>query len=59
MAEYLLTVKDLAERWQVTERYIRMLLKRGELPYLKIGKLVRIPPDAAEAFVQDKAVESP
>lgn len=40
--EKLLTRKDLAERWQVSERHIKKLHSKGEGPeYLKIGDSVR------------------
>lgn len=45
--------RDLAARWQCSERHIRNLINRGELPYFQLGgKLVRITPDAVREFEQ-------
>lgn len=38
----LLTVKDVADRLKVSDRYIRLLIARGELPAVKLGRAVRI-----------------
>ena len=38
----LLTVKDVAERLKVSDRYVRLLIARGELPAIKLGRAVRI-----------------
>ncbi|WP_417796537.1 helix-turn-helix domain-containing protein [Terasakiella pusilla] len=35
------TPKDLATRWQCSERHIRNLAERGEIPFFKIGNLYR------------------
>lgn len=38
----LMTVKDVANRCKVSDRYIRLLIARGELPAVKLGRAVRI-----------------
>jgi excisionase family DNA binding protein len=39
----LLTVAQLAERWQLSERSIRRRIKDGEIEVVRIGRAVRIP----------------
>ena len=47
----LLTVDELAEWWKVSPRYIRMLLNRKELPYFKLGRVVRIRKHDAQNYL--------
>lgn len=43
--------RDVAERWQCSERHVRNLINRGELRHFRLGgKLVRIPISAVEEF---------
>ena len=44
----LLTVDQLAERWQVSPRTIRRKIARKQIPVIRIGRSVRIHPDMAE-----------
>ncbi|MBM1174711.1 helix-turn-helix domain-containing protein [Microvirga arabica] len=47
-SEPLLTLHDLAERWQVSVKSVRRIVARGELKVLRIGTQIRVsPPDAA------------
>jgi excisionase family DNA binding protein len=41
---------DLAKRWQCSSQQIRDLVKRGELPHFRLGRLIRIPAAAVDAF---------
>ena len=43
----LLTVDQLADRWQVSPRTIRRMIKNGQIPVIRIGRSVRIHPRAA------------
>ena len=43
-------VSDLAERWAVSESVIRCMVTRGDLPSMRLGKLIRIPISAAHAY---------
>jgi excisionase family DNA binding protein len=40
----LLTVKQAAEKCQVSDRLLRRMIKAGELPVIRFGKAVRIHP---------------
>lgn len=52
----LLTVKDVSERLQVSDRYVRLLVKRGELPAVKLGRAVRIGVADLVAFLEVRRV---
>lgn len=41
MAKEFLTVEEVARKLAVKETMIRALIFRNEIPYLKIGKLIR------------------
>jgi excisionase family DNA binding protein len=45
-----LTPELVAEKWGVTTNHIRSLIKRGALQAFTIGRLIRIPHEAVEAF---------
>jgi excisionase family DNA binding protein len=46
--EQLLTVKQLADRWQVSPRTIRRKIKNKKIPVIRIGRVVRIHPKIAD-----------
>lgn len=43
-------VATLAERWDCSTGKVRALIRSGELPALRFGKLIRIPIAAVEAY---------
>jgi excisionase family DNA binding protein len=45
--ERLLTVDQLAELWQISERTVRRMTADGRLPVVRIGRAVRIPAKVA------------
>jgi excisionase family DNA binding protein len=46
-----MTPRDVAKRWQCSERHVRNVLRKGTLRYFKLGeKLVRIPVEAVEEY---------
>jgi excisionase family DNA binding protein len=49
-----LTVSEAAARLQVSAKTIRRLIERGDLPALRIGRLVRIPEESFERFLKDR-----
>ena len=51
-----LTVKHVAEQLEMSERHVRRLLADGELTYVKVGRLVRIPESALEKFLKEHQV---
>jgi excisionase family DNA binding protein len=44
-SQRLLTVDQLADRWQVSPRTIRRMIKNGQIPVIRIGRAVRIHPN--------------
>jgi excisionase family DNA binding protein len=48
--EPLLTLNDLAERWQVSLKSVRRIVKRGELKVHRIGRQIRVLPEDADTF---------
>jgi len=46
-AEGLLTVRQVAENWQMSERTIRRWIADGRLRVVRLGRSIRIPPDAS------------
>ena len=47
----LLTIKDVAERLQVSGRTIHRLIDIGDLTVIRIGRSIRISEDALKAFL--------
>ena len=47
-AEGLLTVRQVAENWQVSERTIRRMIGDGRIRVVRIGRAVRIPGKAVK-----------
>jgi len=41
--EVLLTVRQVAENWQVSERSLRRMIADGRLQVVRLGRAVRIP----------------
>ena len=49
----LLSIPELCNRLGATERHIRSLVFKRQIPYLKVGKLVRFDPDAIDGWLDD------
>ena len=54
----LLTVPQTADRLNVRERFVRRLIAERRITFIRIGRHVRIPADAVEAFISAGRVES-
>lgn len=52
-----LTTRQAAELYGVSERHVRNLCKRGELPCMRLGKLWRVRADAPHRAESDTAQE--
>ena len=48
-----LSVHELAERWGVSENYIRRLVWRAELKCTRLGRSMRIPIEEVEAYARE------
>ncbi|HXF37959.1 MAG TPA: helix-turn-helix domain-containing protein [Actinomycetota bacterium] len=51
----LLTVREVARLLAVSPRYVQLLAQRGELPHVRIGRLVRVRAEDLAAFVQARS----
>jgi excisionase family DNA binding protein len=49
VGEGLLTVQQVAENWQVSQRMIRRMIADGRLRVVRLGRAVRIPAKTASA----------
>jgi excisionase family DNA binding protein len=54
----LLDVREVAALLGCGKTYVYELLARGELPWVKLGRLTRIPRSSLEAFVSRKVSET-
>jgi excisionase family DNA binding protein len=45
-----LTVEQLADRWQVSERTVRRMIERGELRALRVGPQLRVPLEVLDRY---------
>jgi excisionase family DNA binding protein len=52
--EPLLTAAAVAERLHVSLRSVRRLLADGRLPFVRIGRSVRVRPEALEDMIEGK-----
>jgi excisionase family DNA binding protein len=48
----LLTVRDVAAHFQVSEKTIRRLIKAGDLPFVRVGRSIRIHSEVIENIVR-------
>ena len=55
VSDRLLTVGQVAENWQVSERTIRRMIADGRLPVVRLGRAVRIPAKVAAALNRPSA----
>jgi excisionase family DNA binding protein len=51
-AEHLLSVRDVADRLQVSTASIYKLIDTGALPHLRVSNAIRIVPADVKAFVE-------
>jgi excisionase family DNA binding protein len=52
----LLTIDQLAERLGITVRHVRRLVSNKQVPYYKVGKLVRFDPTEIAAWLRTRRV---
>jgi excisionase family DNA binding protein len=52
----LIDVPAAADRLGTTERHVRELIYRREIPYTKVGRLVRFDTDELETWIADRRV---
>ena len=52
-----LSVPDLAEMLNVSEDLVRSFVHRREIPYCKLGKLVRFDPHLIAVWLRDRGID--
>ncbi|MEX0718025.1 MAG: helix-turn-helix domain-containing protein [Planctomycetaceae bacterium] len=52
----LLTVREAAHRLALGRSTLYNLMDRGSLPYVKIGRARRIPPEALECLIRESLI---
>jgi excisionase family DNA binding protein len=58
MGERLLKPADVAEILQVSKAHAYVLMKRGEIPSVRIGKIVRVRLEDLERYINEKATQN-
>ncbi|MCX4512230.1 helix-turn-helix domain-containing protein [Streptomyces sp. NBC_01619] len=58
MSDLLLTVEQAAERLGTTARFPRRLIAERRIAFVKIGRHVRIPESALNAYVDGNTVQA-
>lgn len=53
----LLTCREAAQELRLNEETVRVLIRRQELPAVKLGRSVRVPRDAIERIRRDRGTE--
>lgn len=59
MSNQLLKANAVAERLNISRSQAFILMRNGELPVIRIGKLVRVRPDDLEMFIINKISVDP
>jgi excisionase family DNA binding protein len=57
MGERLLKPADVAEILQVSKAHAYVLMKRGEIPSVRIGKIVRVRLEDLELYINKKTTQ--
>ena len=57
MTEVLLTVAEVAECLNTGERFVRRLIEERRITVVHLGRLVRIPKSAVNAFIKAGTVQ--
>ncbi len=58
MGERLLKPAEVAEILQVSKAYAYVLMNRGEIPTVRIGKIVRVRLEDLEGYIKEKAAQN-
>jgi excisionase family DNA binding protein len=57
--KHALTVAEMAQLLQLEEGTIRRHVRRGHIPYFKIGMTIRFDPDSIACWLENKNLLSP
>ncbi|MGD0610224.1 MAG: helix-turn-helix domain-containing protein [Anaerolineales bacterium] len=59
MEPRLLKTEEVAEILQVSRSFAYQLMKRGEIPSVRIGNAVRVRPEDLQRYISEKALQVP
>jgi excisionase family DNA binding protein len=54
----LLTIKDLARQFQITEGTIRKWVMNNKIPFIKLGKAVRFDQNKIDTWINARSVKT-
>lgn len=54
----MLTPSDIARILKISKSGVYNLLKRGEIPYLRVGKKIRVPAKSLNEFIESQTAAS-
>lgn len=57
MPERLMTIEEVAEYFQVSKGAIYKRIQRGQIPYMKMGSLLRFNPSKIEEYIRENTIE--
>lgn len=55
----LLSMKEVAERLNTSQRHVRRLVEERRIPHLKVGHFIRFDPDELDGWLSQQRVEAP
>jgi excisionase family DNA binding protein len=58
METRLLKGEEVAEYLQISKAHAYVLMKRGEIPSVRIGKIVRVRLEDLELYIKEKAAQN-
>jgi excisionase family DNA binding protein len=58
MEEQLLKSEEVAEKLHVSRSFAYLLMKRGDIPTVRIGSAVRVRPEDLERYIDERAMQN-
>lgn len=50
----MLLVSEVAQRLRVSKDAAYAMIRRGEIPHIRVGRLVRVSPDALDRWIEEQ-----
>ncbi len=55
--EQLLTLREIAEQLNVKESWVKGMIFKGQIPFIKVGKHVRFSPRVIEKWIEERKIQ--
>jgi excisionase family DNA binding protein len=55
--EKLLTLNEMAEQLNVKQSWLKAMIFRNEIPFIKIGKHIRFSPKEIQKWIEDRKIQ--